>query len=304
MEFDSATGPPGAMGLPETEGGRAVRIPVAEVRQGGAVERNDEAVVEEPLEIRVAEASSGGRATRVAVTLRTPGEDFELAAGFLVAEGLLHDRREVAQISYCTDPGEPQRRNIVQVLLAPGVSFDAERLQRNFYTSSSCGLCGKAALEQVRTVVPARPPSRLQVTSETVRSLPTRIEGRQRLFGRTGGLHGAALFRPDGELLLLREDVGRHNAVDKVVGHEFLEGRLGARETMLLVTGRAGFELVQKAAVAGIPLLAAIGAPSSLAIALAHEQGMTLVGFLRDDRFNVYAGRERVLLDATAAARP
>jgi FdhD protein len=303
MALERAGDLPRATAAQETEGGRAVRVPITEIQQGGREERDDEAVTEEPLEIRVAEAPPSRVTTRVAVTLRTPGEDFELAAGFLVAEGLLHERREVARISYCTDPAEPQRHNVVQVLLAPGVGFDAERLRRNFFTNSSCGLCGKAALEQVRAVVPARPASHLRVSAEVLGSLPDRIAGRQRVFGRTGGLHGAALFRPDGELLLLREDVGRHNAVDKVVGHEFLEGRLGERETMLLVTGRAGFELVQKAAVAGIPLLAALGAPSSLAIALAEEQGMTLVGFLREDRFNLYAGRERIGPDATVEAR-
>jgi FdhD protein len=228
--------------------------------------------------------------------MRTPGADFELAAGFLVSEGLLRTPRDVARIAYCTDPGEPQQYNIVNVGLAAGVPFDSERYRRNVYMTSSCGVCGKAAIEQIATIVARPPVGRFRIAAETLRSLPSSIASAQRVFGRTGGLHAAALFRPDGSLLVLREDVGRHNAVDKLVGNRFLAGALPDSNTVLLVTGRAGFELVQKAAVAGIPFLAAIGAPSTLAIALAQAQGMTLVGFLREGRFNIYCGNDRVAL--------
>ncbi|HXQ79544.1 MAG TPA: formate dehydrogenase accessory sulfurtransferase FdhD [Thermoplasmata archaeon] len=273
------------------------RIRVTEVRSDRSVEREDEAAAEEPLEIRVVpgEADRAGP-YQIAVTLRTPGSDFELAVGFLFSEGLLRAPEDVTRIAYCTDPGELQHHNIVNVSLAAGVPFDRERFRRNFYSTSSCGVCGKAALDQIRARVDRPPVGRFRISSETLESLPGRITSAQRVFDRTGGLHAAALFRPEGDLLLLREDVGRHNALDKVVGSRFLAGSLPDSNTLLLVSGRAGFELVQKAAVAGIPFLAAIGAPSSLAIALAREQGMTLVGFLREGRFNIYCGQDRVAL--------
>jgi FdhD protein len=276
-------------------GAPAERIRVLDVRSGESVVRDDEAAVEEPLEIRVVPGGDAP-AYRIAVTMRTPGADFDLAAGFLVSEGLLASPDDVTRIAFCTDPGEPQRHNIVNVVLAGGVRFDRERFRRNVYTTSSCGICGKAAIEQVRATVPHPPVGNFRIPSEMLTSFPGRIAPAQRIFDRTGGLHAAALFRPDGELLLLREDVGRHNAVDKVVGRRFLARALPDSNTILLVSGRAGFELVQKAAVAGIPFLAAIGAPSTLAVALAKEQGMTLVGFLRQGRFNLYAGPDRVAL--------
>jgi len=273
------------------------RVRVTEVRGDRAEDREDEAAAEEPLEVRV-EPGGGhdGGPVRIAVTMRTPGADFELAAGFLVSEGLLRGPEDIRSIAYCTEPEETQQYNIVNVTLRDGVPFDGERFRRNVYTTSSCGVCGKSAIEQVVASVPRRPVGLFRMAADTLRSLPERAVSDQAVFGRTGGLHAAALFRPDGTLLLLREDVGRHNAVDKVVGRRFLDGHLPDGQTVLLVTGRAGFELVQKAAVAGIPFLAAIGAPSTLAISLAKEQGMTLVGFLREGRFNLYAGPERVAL--------
>lgn len=273
------------------------RIRVTEVRADIAMEREDEAAAEEPLEIRVVPRSpEEPDRYRISVTMRTPGADFELAAGFLFSESLLRTPDDVSRIAYCTDPGEPQRQNIVNVGLAPGVPFDFERFRRNVYTSSSCGLCGTAAIEQIARSV-ARPPlGRFQMPPAVLRSLPEKIASAQRVFSRTGGLHAAALFRPDGDLLLLREDVGRHNAVDKLVGNRFLARALPDSNTVLLVTGRAGFELVQKAAMAGVPFLAAIGAPSTLAIELARAQGMTLVGFLREGRFNVYCCPDRIAL--------
>jgi FdhD protein len=271
------------------------RVSVRELRPSGATERLDEVATEEPLEIRILRPDGGTRAPhRLAVTMRTPGSDFELVAGFLLSEGVVRRREEIARLDHCVDPAEPERENIVNVTLADGVPFDPERFRRNVYTASSCGVCGKAAIEQVTAVRSEPPVGRFRISPELLGLLPERIASGQRVFERTGGLHAAALFRPSGELLILREDVGRHNAVDKLVGRRLLDGALPDHNTVLLVTGRAGFELVQKAAVAGIPLLAAIGAPSSLAVELAKDRGMTLVGFLREDRLNVYAGAERV----------
>jgi FdhD protein len=279
-----------------SQGAATERVRVIQVRPEGSVEQEDEAATEEPLEIRV--IPGGTPETNpypIAVTLRTPGSDFELAAGFLVSEGLLHSPDDVTRVAYCLDPGEAQRNNIVNVSLSPGVTFDRERFRRNVYTTSSCGVCGKAALDQVRAAIPRPPVGRFEIAAAMLGSLTDRLAPAQRLFGRTGGLHAAALFRPDGELIIVREDIGRHNALDKLVGSRFLARSLPESNTVLLVSGRASFELVQKAAVAGIPFLAAIGAPSTLAIALAQEQGMTLVGFLRKGQFNVYSGPERIV---------
>ncbi|MFZ1023792.1 MAG: formate dehydrogenase accessory sulfurtransferase FdhD [Thermoplasmata archaeon] len=276
-----------------SRGGSSTRIRVGEVRAARLLERNDEVAAEEPLEIRVV-VPDAGEPRAIAVTMRTPGHDFELAAGFLLSEGLLREREEIAQIAYCTDPAHPQQFNQVNVHLRRGVPVDFDRFRRNVFTSSSCGICGKATLEHVRTVVSRAPVGRFRLASALLESLPERALRDQKLFDRTGGLHASALFDPAGELLVLREDVGRHNALDKVVGQQLLAGRLPASDTVLLVSGRASFELVQKAAVAGIPFLAAIGAPSSLAVELARDQGMTLVGFLREGRYNVYAGPQRL----------
>jgi FdhD protein len=234
----------------------------------------DLVAVEEPLEIRVA-------GEPVAVTMRTPGHDEELALGFAVGEGL-----EPVSASL---PGD-LAANAVELTVR---SFDAERLRRHFYTSSSCGVCGKGALDAVAV---SAPPSRsaLTVDPEVLASLPDRLRGGQAAFELTGGLHAAALFDPDGSLLVLREDVGRHNAVDKSVGWAFREGLLPLEGAMLCVSGRLSFELVQKAACAGLPILAGVGAPSSLAVELAEAQGITLCGFVRNGRFNVYAGPERI----------
>jgi FdhD protein len=245
-----------------------VRLP------GGATER-DRVAVEEPLEIRI-----GGRP--LAVTMRTPGHDEELALGFLVGEGL--SPRGAA-------PPEDLAANIVEV---EADAFDPARLERHFYTSSSCGVCGKGAIEAVR--VTAEPvESALHVPAGVLASLPDRLREHQAAFEATGGLHATGLFSAEGELMCLREDVGRHNAMDKVVGWAFLEGRLPLGEAVLCVSGRLSFELVQKAAVAGCPILVAVGAPSSLAVELGQELGVTLCGFVRDGRLSVYSRPDRVL---------
>ena len=285
--------------------GSTSRRPVEEValREGGVSRRTrrDTLATEEPLEIRV--ARPGEAAQRVSVTMRTPGSDFELAAGFLFTEGVVRAAADVAAIRYCVDPGVDgaQQYNVVSIHLAPGAAFDPELLRRNFYTTSSCGVCGKASIEAVRgEACPVAGPGP-RVSAATLLSLPDRLRGAQAVFERTGGLHAAALFTAEGELLRAREDVGRHNAVDKLVGAGLLAGELPHADRVLLVSGRLSFELVQKAARAGVAVLAGVSAPSSLAVELAAETGMTLVGFLRERRFNVYAGGERIVVPAASS---
>ena len=260
------------------------------------VQRPDTLVVEEPLEVRV-----GGRS--LVVTMRTPGDDMDLAAGFLVSEGVVSAQGHVRAMRYCagaTDEGI-NTYNLLDVDLDPSVPPPDPSLERSFYTTSSCGLCGKASLDAVRTQTSYDVSGDLfTVTPALLSALPNRLREAQKVFDRTGGLHAAGLFSDAGELLVLREDVGRHNAVDKVVGWALREGLLPLTGTVLMVSGRASFELVQKAWMAGIPCLAAVSAPSSLAVDLAAEAGMTLVGFLRGASMNVYAGQQRVLVEASS----
>lgn len=248
--------------------------------------RNDSVTTEEPMEIRV---SVGGTVHPLSVTMRTPGNDFELAAGFLFTEGVIQERRAIERISYCRDHVQPQHYNVVTVRLRHDVPFDVKRFSRHVYTSSSCGICGKASLEQVRAVCPRPLQGKPALPDDYFLALPETLQRQQTNFARTGAQHAAAVFDLAGKLLALREDVGRHNAMDKLVGHLLLEDRLPASQSVVLVSGRASFELVQKALMAGIPALAAVGAPTSLAVDLAREFGMKLIGFLRDGRFNVYA---------------
>jgi FdhD protein len=260
------------------------------------VERPDTLAAEEPLEIRV-----GGRP--LAVTMRTPGDDVDLAIGFLVTEGLVGTGDDVAAARYCAGATQDDANtyNVLDVELAPGVPSPDPSLERSFYTTSSCGVCGKASIDAVRTR--SRWPvgdDRTPLTPGVLTALPGRLREAQKVFERTGGLHAAALFDSNGNVLCVREDVGRHNAVDKVVGWAAREHRLPLTGTVLQVSGRASFELVQKALMAGIPSLAAVSAPSSLAVELADGAGMTLIGFLRGTSFNVYAGADRLLLNASA----
>ncbi|HEV8570052.1 MAG TPA: formate dehydrogenase accessory sulfurtransferase FdhD [Actinoplanes sp.] len=250
--------------------------------------RPDDLAAEEPLEIRVRKAP-------LAVTMRTPGQDIDLAMGFLLTEGIIGAASDVVTAQLCAGTDTPNTYNVVDVVLGPDVPPPVTDPSRNFYTTSSCGVCGKASIESVRTR------SRFDVASDglsvrarTLTTLPDKLRAAQRTFDRTGGLHAAGLFTGDGELLALREDVGRHNAVDKVIGWAVREGRIPLTGHMLLVSGRASFELTQKAWMAGLPLLAAVSAPSTLAAELADEAGMTLVGFLRGPSMNVYAGAQRV----------
>jgi len=279
------------------------RRKVIRIRDGAVSTRPDTLVAEEPLEIRL-----NGKS--LAITMRTPGDDFALAAGFLVSEGVLGESDELQNIVYCagaTVDGS-NTYNIVDVRTAPGVVIPDISLERNVYTTSSCGLCGKASLDAVRTTArwtiddtkgDTTPPVRLE--PELLAGLPDRLRAAQRVFDRTGGLHAAALFTEEGELVDIREDVGRHNAVDKLVGRALQNGTLPLSRAVLLVSGRASFELAQKAVMAGIPVLAAVSAPSSLAVDLAAETGLTLVGFLRGASMNVYAGEHRIALRAAAA---
>jgi FdhD protein len=263
---------------------------VIAVRDGARSERPDTLATEEPMEIRV--GGPAGEATQVAVTMRTPGSDYELAVGFLFTEGLIAPG-DVSRVAYCDDlDGQEQRYNVVTVTL--GREFEHERLRRNFFATSSCGICGKAALDdvEVRCAPVAEGP---QVGADVLIALPDRLRDKQRVFERTGGLHAAGIFTPDGELVSLREDVGRHNAVDKVIGEHVLAGRIPLIRHVLQVSGRASFEIVQKAAVAGIPIVAAVSAPSSLAVDAGERFGMTIVGFVRDGRLNVYTHPERVV---------
>jgi len=271
------------------------RTRVRVVEDGKMRVRPDTLAAEEPMEIRLI---TGGERQTVAVTMRTPGADFELAAGFLYGEGIVKSSDDIAKISYCVDSDldAAQQYNIVNVELRGGREYDLRPLERHFYTSSACGVCGKASLEQLELRgCPVMSPGP-EVSAESIYSLPGKLREAQGLFDVTGGLHAAALFDRDGDLLALREDVGRHNATDKLVGWALLEGRLPLWDQIVMVSGRSSFEILQKCLAAGAPIVCAISAPSSLAVDVAREFGMTLVGFLRGNRFNVYAGHERVAL--------
>jgi FdhD protein len=247
----------------------------------------DTLAVEEPLEIQLAGCS-------VAVTMRTPGDDLDLAAGFLFTEGILHGASDIESISHCPSDDPEAEGNIVNVNPADPAKVDPERWRRNFFATSSCGICGKASIDQVRQEAePINSPA--PISPSVLSALDSSLRRKQRTFDLTGGLHAAALFDLGGRLILLREDVGRHNAVDKVIGAMVRQESVPLSSHVLMVSGRASFEVVQKALMAGIPIVAAVSAPSSLAVDLARESGMTLVGFLRDGGFNVYSGAERIL---------
>jgi FdhD protein len=281
---------PSLGGTPEQAQSRVVRY-----EHGTLQSAVDDAVaVEEPLEIRLGRFEDGRVQHRpVSITMRTPGDDYELAAGFLFTEGILQSRDQVREIHHCGKGNA--LTNTLRVDLVEGVTVDLQRLERNFYTTSSCGVCGKTSIEALATgAVRVSPPADFTISARLVDELPDRLQAQQHTFRSTGGLHASALFSREGELLGLREDVGRHNALDKLVGARFLTGALPADDTILFLSGRASFELLQKAVMAGIPVVCAVGAPSSLAIAAAEEFGVTLLGFVRGGRFNVYAGEQRL----------
>lgn len=285
-----------------TRPGTRTHTRVQMIEEDSARGRSDYVATEEPLEIRLA---AGGGTRTVAVTMRTPGADFELAAGFLFAEGIIASKADVERVAYCTDPGidREQQFNIVTVELARPVIPDLRRLERHSYTSSACGVCGKASIESLQMRGCAALPPGPEIAPEVLFELPGRLREAQGIFESTGGLHAAGLFTPDGDLVALREDVGRHNAVDKLVGWAVMQERIPLHEHVLMVSGRTSFEILQKAVVAGLPIVCAVSAPSSLAVDVARDFGVTLVGFLRDRRGNVYAGDQRIAKQPAPATR-
>lgn len=278
------------------------RVRVRAREEGAEIEREDTLAVEEPLEIRIG-SEDGGPVSSFVTTMRTPGNDEELAAGLLFAEGVLEDRSDLRGVERPADPRvDPELKANVLIATLRSAAFDrAAKLRRGTVMGSACGVCGKTSIENV---IPSdRPPltCSFTVSPELLYELPKRLRERQSLFARTGGLHAAGLFSSEGGLQEIREDIGRHNATDKLVGAFLLRGELPLNDRILLVSGRAGFEIVQKAFAAGIPVVASVSAPSSLAVALAETGGVTLVGFLRDRRFNVYANAERIARNARSA---
>ncbi|MFI6501470.1 formate dehydrogenase accessory sulfurtransferase FdhD [Nonomuraea typhae] len=273
--------------------GPTTRARIREISGSVARERRDDLATEEPLEIRL---RSGHERRTAAITMRTPGHDFELAAGFLHAEGIAGPG-DVAGIGYCTDEDVlPEARYNVVTVHLKGPIPDLPALDRHFLTSSACGICGSASLDALRHRCSPVTPPELGLTQEILYGMPDRLRAAQGVFGKTGGLHAAGLFTAGGDLVAVREDVGRHNALDKLVGWAGLRGDLPLADRVLMVSGRASYEIMQKALAAGIAVVCAVSAPSSLAVDLAREFGMTLVGFLRGERCNVYAGPERIKL--------
>ncbi|MEO8128265.1 MAG: formate dehydrogenase accessory sulfurtransferase FdhD [Bryobacteraceae bacterium] len=270
-----------------------VEVPVRKVLGSAIARERDFLAVEEPLEIRIGyHFKERPMAKSISLTMRTPGHDVELAAGFLVGEGIIRDPSEIVEIRHLG----PAARNEVQVDLHPSVDIDITRLDRHFYTTSSCGVCGKTSLEAIEAQgAPGIPAEGFAVELSLIHSLPGLAREFQPVFSQTGGLHAAALFDGQGALLSLREDVGRHNALDKLIGRQFLDSHLPLRHHILLVSGRASFELLQKAVMAAIPVVAAIGAPSSLAVELANRANITLLGFVRNNQFNIYSAPWRIL---------
>jgi FdhD protein len=286
----------------EMRGGKAEVFVQRVSADDSAKIEQDTLAVEEPLEIRLGFTENGKFTHRaISITMRTPGDDFELAAGFLFTEGVLQSANQIATIKHC---GKfPSAENTVRIDLHSATSVNLQKLERNFYTTSSCGVCGKTSLEALtatgaRAILAKDFPN---VSAEIIHRLPAKLRDAQNIFDDTGGLHAAALFDSDGNLIDLREDVGRHNAVDKLIGAHFLKNKLPLGDKILFLSGRASFELVQKAVMAQIPVIAAVGAPSSLAVEAANEFGVTLLGFVRDGRFNVYTNIERIIYETTLA---
>ena len=280
--------------------------PVAPIRlirysDGNEEYMEDLLAVEEPLEIRLGFGDKDNRQQqRISVTMRTPGNDFELALGFLFTESIIHSVEDIASIKYCTDLNSKGNEfNVVRVELKENIVFDSSSLQRNFYTTSSCGVCGKASIEAVFQHCDRNIKSQFKVAESTILSLPLLLAKQQSVFTYTGGIHGCALFTTNGEFIQGREDVGRHNALDKLIGAIIGSNQNQFAESVLLLSGRASFELLQKAAMAGIPMVAAIGAPSSLAVNIAKEADITLIGFLKETRFNIYCGEQRVMRNSS-----
>jgi FdhD protein len=304
-EFDRIPGAP-------AETGRAsMEVMIDKVTGHSSRHIQDTLAVEEPLEIQLAYGSQDARSVKsISVTMRTPGHDFDLAAGFLMTEGVVRDANDIEQIVYAAGsigettqennatqsalPYQPGK-NVVRVELTPDVAVSLANLERNFYTTSSCGICGKASLLALQTACPPRRKNTFQIEADVLTRLPHRLREAQSLFNQTGGIHGAGLSNSNGELLGVKEDVGRHNAVDKLLGAEFLADRTPLRHALLFLSGRASFELLQKALMGGVSMVTCVGAPSSLAVQVAKDFDIILVGFLRDNHFNIYHGTEHIL---------
>ncbi len=272
-------------------------VEITKINAEGSKVAPDLVAVEEPLEIRIGFGEVGDRQQKsLSVTMRTPGHDYELATGFLITEGIIDTFEQVESIKYCEDVGRQEdKENVVRLELKPDVNFDVKKLQRNFYTTSSCGVCGKSSIEAVH--VACRPiKDNIQVDKNVIYGLPDKLREAQQIFEHTGGLHAVGLFDLNGKLLLTREDVGRHNAMDKIVGASLFKKEIPLSNNIIMVSGRASFELVQKALRAGAPMMVAVGAPSSLAISLAKDLGMTLLGFVKRGSFNIYTGAQRLSL--------
>lgn len=281
------------MRIETTRTGRSADVEIVALDGNTRRRKHDDVVGEEPLEIRL---SAAGKTSTLAVTMRTPGNDFELAAGFVYGEGIVRGRNEISQLTYCVDPlvDPEQRYNIVTIELRHDAKPDVARFERHFTMSSACGVCGRAQLDSLRALGAVPIEDDVKVSTEVLYGLPARMRQAQRTFESTGGLHAAALFDAGGNEIAAREDVGRHNAVDKLVGWALLNDRLPLRRCTLMVSGRTSYEILQKAVMAGVPIVASISAPSSLAVDLAREFGVTLAGFVRGDRANLYAVPERV----------
>jgi len=276
----------------------SLQLPVIKVKSALSISTSDTLAIEEPLEIRLEYGPLNQRTVKnISVTMRTPGDDAELALGFLFTEGIITDWKDVADINHCFIACAENKENVIKVSLSAGKVPNLQNTERNFYTTSSCGVCGKGSINAIRTVGQYNDNQKDMcfMYSETLYSLPDILRSRQDTFADTGGLHAAALFTNTGAMLFLREDVGRHNALDKLIGTAIKKGMVPLNNLVLMLSGRASFELVQKAAMAGIKIIAAVGAPSTLAVQLAQEFNITLVGFLRDERFNIYTAPHRIL---------
>ena len=267
---------------------------ISKISVNGILETPDLVVIEEPLEIRLGYGEEYNRQQKsISVTMRTPtGHDFELALGFLFTENIISNFKDILSIHYCTDTGKQAEQNIVRVELKPQVNFDSQRFERHFYSTSSCGICGKASIEAIQQHCSILPRNNFKVSAKFIKTLPQILKEKQLFFQHTGGLHAALIHSP--HLSLLREDIGRHNALDKAIGAAFQQNLLPLSSVILLMSSRASFELIQKAAMAGISIMACMGSPSSLAVETARELDMTLIGFLRDESFNIYSGEERI----------
>ena len=272
----------------QSEDLRAAKTEILRWNNDGVGNETDDWVArEEPLEIRV-------KGESIVITMRTPGHDEELAIGFLLSEGVIANSRDIIEIAYCQQGEATLHENILNVFLSPKVQINLDRLKRNVYASSSCGLCGKASIESLQNIFEPLSKSETVIDTKTIITLPEKLRIKQSTFDKTGGLHAAALFDGNGELLVLREDIGRHNAVDKVLGCLLLKDRLPLENCVLMVSGRASFEIIQKALAGRVGVICAVSAPSSLAVEMAKESGQTLIGFLREGKFNVYTHKERI----------